>query len=283
MTHSASGDIVFRRGIIGAALLAMLVAVLAVGWQRVSGASPATPPLNIADYRLTFAEEFDSLDLSAWGPGTRWIAHTPWKGDFGDARFLDPGPNGPAQASGGVLSITMRRGADGKWGSGLLASVDPAGKGFTQSGGYFEMRAQFPEGAGVWPAFWLASLGAPGDLKPEVDAVEYYGQDNKNYYVNLHLWQNGKDLYQRSARVAITPGMATSGFHLYGVSVAGDFVTFYLDRQQVAQIASRPEFMQPMMMLANLAAGGGWPIGGIPDPSTMQIDYIRAYQPNSAG
>jgi hypothetical protein len=256
-----------------------LIVLVFVAAQRVFGADTAPRPLNIRDYRLTFNEDFDRLDVSARGPGTRWIAHTPWNRDFGDARFLDPGPGGPFRVAGGILSIDMRRGPDGKWGGGLLASVDPKGKGFTQSGGYFEMRARFPDGTGVWPAFWLATLGAESDIKPEVDAVEYYGRDNKGYYVNLHLWQNGKDIYNRNAHVVIPAGAATSGFHLYGVSVAPDFVTFYFDRQQVARLASRPEFMHPMMLLTNLAAGGGWPITGMPDPSTMEIDYIRAYAP----
>src|SRR3546814_10120292 len=28
-------------------------------------------------YRITFDENFDTLDVSHWGPGTRWIAPTP--------------------------------------------------------------------------------------------------------------------------------------------------------------------------------------------------------------
>jgi beta-glucanase (GH16 family) len=140
-----------------------------------------------------------------------------------------------------------------------------------------------PGGSAANTAVWLGSLGAPGDIKPEVDAVEYYGNDNKGYYANLHLWQNGKDLYNRSARIAIPAGASSSDYHLYGVSVAPDVITIYFDRQPVAQLPSRPEFMQRMLLLTNLAAGGGWPIDEMPDPSVMQIDYIRAYQPKNSG
>ena len=38
--------------------------------------------------------------MSAWGPGTRWIAHTPWHGDFGDAAFSDPLPGFPFATAG---------------------------------------------------------------------------------------------------------------------------------------------------------------------------------------
>ncbi|WP_204271793.1 hypothetical protein, partial [Escherichia coli] len=69
------------------------IAVLAVGvftgWSR---QADSAEPLDLTGYTLTFAEEFDSLSVSPWGPGSRWIAHTPWNGDFGDARFVDPRP-----------------------------------------------------------------------------------------------------------------------------------------------------------------------------------------------
>jgi hypothetical protein len=49
--------------------------------------------LNLDGYRLVFREGFDGpLDVSPAGPGTRWIAHTPWNGDFGDAAFANPKP-----------------------------------------------------------------------------------------------------------------------------------------------------------------------------------------------
>ena len=268
-----SGQSVFRR-------LMPVVILLASACTDATSAQTLAAPLDLSAYHATFTEDFGRLDVSARGPGTRWIAHTPWNGDFGSARFLDPGADTPFSVSGGILSIDLKRGADGKWTSGLLASADSKGRGFKQAGGYFEIRAQFPTGAGVWPSFWLASGGADADIKPEVDVVEYYGQDNKAYYVNLHIWQNGKDLYHKSAKVALAPDAATRGFHLYGVAVDADYVTFYFDRMPVARLASRPEFMTPMMILTNLAAGGGWPIDAMPDPSVMKIDYIRAYQRN---
>src|ERR1700722_17875043 len=75
--------------------------------------------LDLSNAKLTFDEEFDTLSVSSRGPDTRWIAHTPWYGDFGDASFADPEPGFPFTVSNGVLNIEARKRADGKWQSGL--------------------------------------------------------------------------------------------------------------------------------------------------------------------
>jgi hypothetical protein len=53
--------------------------------------------LDIAKYRETFSNEFrGNPEVSAHGPSTRWIAHSPWNGDFGNAHFADPEPGFPS-------------------------------------------------------------------------------------------------------------------------------------------------------------------------------------------
>ena len=116
--------------------------------------------IDFSKLQMTFREDFDdTLSVSPWGPNTRWIAHTPWAGDFGDAAFADPRLGVfPFTLEGGILRIEARKNDKGKWESGLLASADSSGRGFSQQYGYFEMRAKLPKGPGVWPAFWLGSI-----------------------------------------------------------------------------------------------------------------------------
>lgn len=81
--------------------------------------------VDLSKYTLTFAEEFNNhLSVSAWGPGTTWIAHTPWNGDFGDATFVDPDKDFPFRVAGSRLIIEARKFSDGRFRSGLLASAD---------------------------------------------------------------------------------------------------------------------------------------------------------------
>ena len=264
-----------------ALLLRALAGIAALGLSACDAGLAGSAPgdIDLAGYRRTFSETFERVDVSAWGPGTRWIAHTPWHGDFGDATFSDPAPGFPFQTSGTTLRIEARKGADGRWQSGLISSRDhdgPGGSGFAQKFGYFEIDAKLPPGPGVWPAFWLVGIDpAP---RAEIDVFEYYGVAPNSYRTNVHVWADGPQRYGEGSEVAMPPGSASGGFNKYGVLIDDDWVTFYLNRREVWRTPTRPEFKQPMYLLANLALGGGWPIDHAPNPSFFYIRSIAAYE-----
>lgn len=233
--------------------------------------------IDLRQYNKTFDEPFDTLEVSPHGPGTRWTAHTPWNGDFGDATFTDPQPGFPFSVAKGLLTIHMKRDAAGKWRGGLLSSSDAVGRGFMQRTGYFEMRAQLPEGNGVWPAFWLGSIGKKGEPSPEIDVLEHYGRDPATFLATTHLWTDGKSVSQGPQVVRVAPGSLSRAMHRFGVSVEKDVINVFLDGKSVACFPSAPAYLQPKMLLLNLGAGGGWPIDAMPDNRTMTVDYVRAW------
>ncbi|EJB05733.1 beta-glucanase/beta-glucan synthetase [Rhizobium leguminosarum bv. trifolii WSM597] len=253
------------------------------------GALPGQPsvaqePLNIDAYQLTFDESFDSLDVSAWGEkSSRWIAHTPWNGDFGDARFTDPAPGFPFTTDQGILKIEARKEADGTWRSGLLSSVNPKGEGFSQQFGYFEARMKLPPGKGVWPAFWLIGLDR-SKYTAEIDVLEYYGRAPYEFSMGFHIWrqsqggQNSTGGYWKT----VEDGILNSEYHTYGVDIQADKTTFYLDRQYLWSFDTPKEFHMPFYPLVNLALGSGWPIDETPNPSILLVDYIHVYKRKSA-
>jgi beta-glucanase (GH16 family) len=244
-----------------------------------SEVSNSAARLDLSTYTLTFDENFDTLDVSPWGPGTRWIAHTPWNGDFGDAHFVNPRPGFPFTINDGVLRIEARRGTDGKWRSGLIAGTDPKGNGFQQKFGYFEMRAKLPRGPGLWSAFWLIG-NREKDTSAEIDVIEHYGKFPGMYESVVHVWkktENGRS-YRALLRHKVPEGSLYDDFHRFGVSVEADVTIFYLDGNELARTPTPPEHHVPLFMLANLALGAGWPIDETPSPSYMYIDHIRAYQ-----
>lgn len=235
------------------------------------------PTLNLAGYGLTFNEEFNDLSVSREGPGTRWIAHTPYWGDFGDAGFADPQEGFPFTVEKGILRIEARK-TNGRWQSGLLASVDPHGNGFSQQYGYFEMRAKFPKGPGMWPAFWLAGVRGIRDksvTSPEIDVIEQYGVMPNLMCMTLHLWGPG-DKHGAEADAVIVPGM-TDDFHTYGVLVDENFIVWYYDSVELWRTKTPPEAKTPLYIMLNLAMGSGWPIDKAVSPSYMYVDYVKAY------
>ncbi len=249
------------------------------------------PTLSLEGWTTTFSEEFDGkLDVSPWGPGTRWIAHTPWSGDFGDAAFGDPAEGHPFTVEKGILRIEARKdeafakvdGYKRPWRAGLLASNDRKGAGFSQQYGYFEMRAKLPGGPGVWPAFWLASsydrtdpkAGADGSI--EIDVIEFYGHNPGAYQSAVHVWKPEPHRAEGST-VTTKPGEVASDFHRYGVKVEPEAITMYFDGVEVWKTKTPPEHKRPLMLLLNLALGSGWPIDKTPNPSFMHVDYVRAY------
>ena len=238
--------------------------------------------LDITNYRRTFFEGFDQLDVSAWGPDSRWIAHTPWHGDFGDATFVDPQPGFPFRTSDGMLRIEARKQPDGRWQSGLISSRDHdglGGAGFAQKYGYFEIETKLPGGMGVWPAFWL--VGVTPKPRAEIDTFEYYGNAPASYHANVHVWADDDRKFGDGKIVDIPKDAATSSFNKYGVLIDHDWVTFYFNRKQVWRTPTRPEYRQPMYILANLALGAGWPIDKVQSPSFMYVKSIAAYERRS--
>lgn len=264
------------------AALATLGAGLVAGYRNRGAAAVEAAGdngiLDLSRYQLAFSEEFDTLDVSARGPGTRWIAHTPWNGDFGAAVFADPTPGFPFTVENGVLRIEARKDQGGRWRSGLLASVDPGGRGFAQRFGYFEMRARLPAGEGVWPAFWLIGLDR-GTHTAEVDILEHYGHMPERYTCAVHVWDRTDRSRSQSVhrRISVPPGVLYDRFNTFGASIEPEWIRFFFNYQEVWRTPTPSQHRRPLYVLANLGLGAGWPIERAPDPSHMYIDHIRVW------
>ncbi|HOF19455.1 MAG TPA: glycoside hydrolase family 16 protein, partial [Phycisphaerae bacterium] len=252
---------------------------------------PELPPktLDLTGYKMTFNEEFNDLSVSTWGPcgpeGTRWIAKTPYRGNFGDARFSEPTEDFPFTVKDGILRIEAKK-MGTRWHSGLLASVDPQGKGFSQKFGYFEMRAKFPEGPGTWPAFWLhgvsrvtntvAELKAQGATVIEIDVLEQYGHWPNKYTCAIHQWSFGRQPSSHEGKSLLVPGM-TEDFNTYGALITEEHIIIYFNGSEIRREKTPECAKVPLYIMVDLAMGPGWPLDKTPSPQYMYVDYVRAY------
>lgn len=191
-------------------------------------------------------------------------------------RIVDGAPLGlnPFRVQGGMLEIRFDKApaalADKLGGFEYVSGLITTQPSFTQTYGYFEMRAKLPRGKGLWPAFWLL----PADLSwpPEIDIMENVGDPSK-VYMTLH--SNAAKVEGKEHPVS--PGE----FHTYAVSWDKDQVVWFVDGREVRREKTPADMHKPMYMLANIASGGDW--AGTPDattplPATLTIDFIRAYR-----
>lgn len=157
--------------------------------------------------------------------------------------------------------------------------------------GRAEARIRFPEGRGLWPAFWM--MGTNGEGWPrcgEIDIVELVGSKPGEILGTLHGpgYSGGASLsnYHHLAE------RFTSGFHTYGVEKHPNLIRWYVDDTEYGRLTpeSLPDgaawvFEQPFYLLLNLAVGGHLP--GSPDastsfPATMLVDHVRLFGSGTA-
>ena len=121
--------------------------------------------LDLSNYTLTFDDEFNTRSISQSGAGTTWADIRPqWRYDansdigFGSSSFVDPSSGyNPFNVQNGALTIAAvpdrtPSGYPGAWESGLISTEGN----FSQTYGYFEIRADFSNQPGAWGAFWLS-------------------------------------------------------------------------------------------------------------------------------
>ena len=240
--------------------------------------------LDLSSYHLTFDDEFNSFNSTPYGTKNTW-ATTLWgirefnsTGGGDQAYFSDSsvGTN-PFSAAGGVLTITAAPGtnpAGRPYNSGVIDTKAM----FSQTYGYFEMRAELPAGAGMWPAFWTQD--ANDYAAREIDALEAFGAPNSSGAGGPHAthW-DVHDINNPAGQGAWVPLVpdTTTGFHAYGVMWNRADITFYFDGQQIAEIPTPADLNVPQYLIANLAVGSQWPGSATGEAGQMKIDYIRAF------
>jgi beta-glucanase (GH16 family) len=220
-------------------------------------------------WELTFHDEFagDQLDRSKW-EDQYWHGRTH---SNNERQYY--APDGYETKDGKLRFKGEKREMGGMpYTSGMISSLGH----FSQTYGYFEMRAKFPSGKGYWPAFWL--LPVTKQWPPEIDILEILGHEPNKIYFTTH-WRDEQGKHQGKGGNFVGPDFSKD-FHTFGLEWSPGECVWYVDgEERYRSTAGIPS--EPMYVIANLAIGGDWP--GNPDASTrfpgyMEIDYIRVYR-----
>ena len=251
--------------------------------------------LDLTGFKLTFDDEFNTFSSNGpSNPGDRGH-HATWDTtlSYGERKlndevelYSDPTiGTDPFSVADGCLDIHAAPSPDTSRTFGALytSGVITTNHSFSQLYGYFEMRARLPQGAGMWPAFWM--LPQEHVWPPELDPLEAFGAPGPGGDGSAYSFHNG--------RVAAADGGqgqwdSTDGANLYtqfntfGVDWEADTLTFYFNGVAYQTMATPAGFDQPMYLLANLAVGGNWAGAPLGESADMLIDYIRAYSKDGA-
>ena len=235
----------------------------------------ALTTLSLLGYHLTFDAEMSTpSDMSQFINTFQNGDTTLYNNHEAENYFpYSPAPEAsPYSFVNGALVISAAPTASGSrsYTSGMLETYSL----FSQSGGYFEIRAETPTAPGFWPAFWML----PASYYPEIDILE---QPNLEPNDTLY-WTHTSTPTENDGGYIHTHMDVKTGFHRYGFLWTKNTIQYVFDGNLVGDPEPVPPSLVglPMYMIANLAVGGqgSWP--GQPPAgatSTYSIDYIRAF------
>lgn len=195
----------------------------------------------------------------------------------------------------GILRLTAQREASqGKeYTSGMVTTRAQGGKQrFAFTHGYFEVKARWSAGGGLWPAAWLvgAEGGSSWPAYGEIDVFEGYGTYPESVETTFHWSKDGKHA-QEGGQAHKLHGGKTSEWHDYGVLWTPDRLVFIIDGEEVQTFVAKDDgarraLQEKHTIILNLAIGGNgprkyhgwdgkWEDGDL--PAALEFDHVRVW------
>lgn len=242
-------------------------------------------------WNMVWNDEFAGthIDTSKWN-------HVRGGGGYGNnelQNYTDRAKN--ARIENGHLVIEAHK-EDYQGNAYTSAKLTTEGKG-DWTYGRFEIRAQMPQGKGIWPAIWMMptdqNLYSGWPASGEIDIMELLGHEPNKIYGTLHY---GLPHEQSQGSYTLPEGATfADDFHTFAVEWEPGEFRFYVDgvlySKQNNWFSQNPQeggeytypapFDRDFFLQLNLAVGGDWP--GSPDsttefPQKMLVDYVRVYE-----
>lgn len=289
------------------AVLSIVVAafLLMIEGSAVPRSLAAPPGYTAQDLRFNFSASGSAANPMAWhtfitsagADGVPW--NTNGKGGSSPASYPNYDaeydlPNQVSEAAGVIDIRATKTATEGLLGdeptvypfaSGVLCSY---GK-LEFTGGYVQIEAKMPSGAGLWPGLWmLPGAGASNGDTYEIDIFEGGADDggagsssNDMYAWHLHT-PNGTVGAYTDSHVNLT-----TGFNTYGLRwIPGRSITWYLNDKMIGQVTSSQATIpdEPMELIMNLQVANSnaanWHSvfnSSTPSTSDMLISAVQVY------
>jgi len=267
---------------------ALLISVFALAlWQFPGKGSTShstiVPPPQAAAYKLAFADDFNSLDLSPNGSGIHaWYESVWWDGHIPSRSLIS--------ISDSVLSLKWQRN-QGSSDTSITTFAHDRTQGKTWRYGYFEARMKWDVVTGAWPAFWLIpAQDARGEnikngVKEtgEIDIFEGQGDHPNTFYGTIHDWVDKQHKTNTPNWCNLPRNVDFSAFHTYGLRWIPGKVTWYFDNRELYS-APTPAIVdkQDFFMVLGSQVGANWESGSLVGIDaraiSLSVDWVRVWQ-----
>lgn len=261
----------------------------------------------LSGWNLIWNDEFseDVIDRSKWTNETGYyLTDDPNTWGWGNnelEHYTDSEKN--TFACDGKLSIRILEepktfeqdpGRVAPYSSGKLISKDK----FSFRYGRIDFCAKLPTGTGIWPALWMLpndSVYGTWAASGEIDVMESKDRINNTVYGTVHYGGAWPANAYTGNQYTFKDGKTyDDGFHIYSCIWEKEKIRWYVDGEcfsvvpytnwysAAAENNPYAPFDEEFYIIMNLAAGGNFDGGRVPDassvPCEMQVDYVRVYQ-----
>ncbi len=258
---------------------------------------PPPPPPPPLVQPTTFFDDFTGslVDWTKWNASFNYdtsgqSADDGWQVNPNNAGTSDASLN-PFSVGGSILNIQIKptpAAFSGVCGGkpylcGILMTQDK----FSQTYGYFEMRAKLHSVSGLLSAFWL--LPQSGAWPPEMDIEEIASKSPGFDIMTMHT----TDPANQAASPPFTNiSNSATGFHTYGFEWTTTTCTWYFDGVAISTCPTPSDCHQPFyIVMSNYVAkadGTSWfdsnpPSSSGPWPNAMQVDSISVWATKPSG
>jgi len=235
-------------------------------------------------WKLTFFDDFDSLDTKKWRIGQAWGEMHPDNPHQYYAASEVTTKDGYLYL-GGRYKPKQIRFKDSLYTVPYAIGLINTDISFTQKYGYFEIRSKNPSGPATWPAFWLTGATK---WPPEIDIFEMYGgrtgKKIHQQYASIHWGKNNTRSMGFLTKKINLPNNSDTVFHIYGCEWQPEYIRFYTDGRLVSSIRVNPQLRrwldEEMVIVINNCFERQF-LKYLPEGFTdnqFVVDWIRVYQ-----
>ncbi|MEP7291212.1 MAG: family 16 glycosylhydrolase [Chloroflexota bacterium] len=241
-----------------------------------NAASPDT------DWRLIWSDEFDgdSLDTDHWNTTLRDMPGAAGQ-RYHNTSYAQYLMDDDTIVQDGLLRLRAQRrtivGDDPPgsydYSAGWVSTYDK----FDFTYGYVEIRARYPAGVGMWPAFW--TLASDNVWGPEFDIAEYFGNQQRMHFGLMYSEYPAVNWNSQHYRTASWE----TDWHTYALEWSPGEAHFIVDGQILHTILADYVPAEPMYVILQNGVGTASGPAGAPNsetvfPNFFDIDYLRVYQ-----